>query len=392
MAQPHQERLLTRDFNLAFTANLLQEMSFFLFIHLPRFVTDLGGDEIVVGVLFSVTAVASIVVRPWIGDAMDTRGRKPVILVGGIVNLAAILGYLLVSSIGPWLYVVRIVHGVAIAILFTALFTYGADVVPESRRTQGLALFGISGFIPIALGGLLGDLILARWGFTELFVTAAVFGALVIVISLGLTERATGDGDTTRQGFFKAIALPRLRPVWWFSLIWAFSVTSYFAFIRTYVDAAGFGSVGLFFAVYSGVAILLRIFFGWVPDRYGLKRVLYPATASLVLGFLVLSGATEPAHVAVAGALCGLGHGYIFPILFTFTVTRTPLADRGSSVAFFTALFDVGALVAGPLLGLVIAGQGYSAMFSLAAALLVVGAVVFAIWDRPQVEAVAADS
>lgn len=72
------------------------------------------------------------------------------------------MGYLTVNSIGPWVYVIRIVHGVGLAALFSVFLTIVADVVPKSRRTEGIAILGVSGLLPLSLGGLLGDAVLAR--------------------------------------------------------------------------------------------------------------------------------------------------------------------------------------------------------------------------------------
>jgi MFS family permease len=377
------EPLFTRDFILVSVANLFQGMSFFLFIHLPRFLADMGANEVIIGFLIGVTALASIAIRPLVGRAMDTRGRRPVILAGGTVNLLVSLAYLTVSSIGPWLYLVRIVHGVAEAAMFTSLFTYGADVVPESRRTEGLALFGVSGLLPIALGGLIGDLILINWGFEQLFVASAGFGLAAVLIALALPERAPSLADEPpRRGFFASVALPRLRPIWWIVGMFSFVLAAYFTFLRTFIDETGLGTVGLFFAMYASTAILLRLFLGWLPDRIGQKRVLYPALVILALGFFVLANASTAAEVAVAGILCGTGHGFAFPILFSLAVTRAPVADRGSTVAFFTALFDIGTLVAGPILGFIITTSGYSTMFVFCGATLLGATAIYAGWDR----------
>jgi len=378
-----QDRLLTRDFVLASVANLLQGMSFFLFVHLPRFLADMGADEVLIGLLVGVTALASILIRPLVGRVMDLRGRRPVILIGGAVNLVATLGYLAVTDIEPLLYGVRIIHGIAVASMFTALFTYGADIVPESRRTEGLALFGVSGLLPLALGGVLGDVILSGWGFEQLFVAAAGFGLLSVLMALRLPERApTLDDAGARRGFFRAIATAQMRPIWWLAAMFSFVLTAYFTFLRTFIDETGLGSVGLFFGTYALTAILLRLFLGWVPERLGQKGVLYASMGALTAGLGVMAVANSSAHLAVAGVLCGTGHGYGFPILFSMTVTRATVADRGSSVAFFTALFDIGTLAAGPILGAVIALRGYPTMFVIAAFLLVLATAVFSRWDR----------
>jgi MFS family permease len=374
--------LFTRDFVLVSIANLFQGMSFFLFIHLPRFLADMGADEVMIGLLIGITALASIGIRPIVGRAMDTRGRRPVILAGGTVNLVVTLAYMTISTIGPWLYLVRVIHGVAEAAMFTSLFTYGADVVPESRRTEGLAIFGVSGLLPIALGGLVGDVILLNWGFDLLFFAAAAFGLAALLIALLLPERAPATADQPpRRGFFASVALPDLRPIWWIVGMFSFVLTAYFTFLRTFIDETGVGTVGLFFALYAGTAIVLRLFLGWLPDRIGQRRVLLPALVILAFGFFVLAGASTATEVAIAGVLCGTGHGFAFPILFSMAVTRAPVADRGSVVAFFTALFDIGTLIAGPILGFIITQRGYSTMFVVCGVLLIGATAVYARWD-----------
>ena len=146
-------RLFTRAFVSVFLANTFMELAWSLFLHFPGYLHDLGADEFQIGILVGVAALASIGIRPWIGRAMDLRGRRQVIIAGNILHVAVLALYLTVTALGPWVYIVRILHGLASAMLFTSLFTYAADVVPAARRTQGIAIFGISGLMPIGLGG-----------------------------------------------------------------------------------------------------------------------------------------------------------------------------------------------------------------------------------------------
>lgn len=381
MAAP--DPLLTRSFNIAFAANFLHGLSFFLFIHLPSYLTDLGADEAEIGLIIGVSAVAGIVIRPWLGKTMDTRGRRPIALAGGALNAGVALLYLTVSNLGPWLYVIRILHGFAIGSVFTSLFTYGADVVPIRRRTEGLAMFGVSGLLPIALGGLIGDFVLAGSDFTALFITAAIFGLLGFLMTTPLREVAVllGPG-VAHGGFTKAVTQRVLLPIWAVTAAFAIALAGYFTFLRTFVDETGIGSVGLFFACYAATAIALRLGAAWLPDRVGRKRVLFPAFGALVAGFMVLAAADATIDIAVAGVLCGAGHGYAFPILMGFTVDRAGTAALGSAVAFYTALFDVGTLVGGPALGAIIEAVGYPTMYFSAGVFLASAAVGFAVWDR----------
>jgi MFS family permease len=377
------ERLFTRPFLLVSVANFTSGMSYALFLHFSGYLAELGANDTQIGLIYGATALASIAMRPILGPVMDRHGRRPVIIFGGILNIAFILLYLTVSALGPWVYVVRIGHGVAEAMLFSALFTYAADVIPTSRRSQGIALFGVTGLLPIGVAGIIGDYVLSVAGFRELFLTAAGFAVLTLLFSLPLPERRPelAPGERPR-GFWRIVAQPDLLPIWW--MIGSFStvLTAYFVFIRRYVDDTGFGSVGLFFSMYVAVAILERIFLGWLPDRAGRKRVLYPSIVALIAGFFVLAGAGSWVGVAVAGALCGAGHGFIFPILTTLLVDRAPSTDRGSALSFFTAMLDVGTLIGGPILGAIIDTAGWSAMYVTAGVALGVATIVFARWDR----------
>lgn len=368
----------------AWLANLAQGMAFTMFLHFPGFLKELGAEEVQIGLIVGLTAVASIAVRPSVGRAMDVRGRRPVILFGNFVNVAVLALYLTVNELTAWLYTVRIVHGFAEALLFTALFTYGADQVPPSRRTEGIALFGISGMLPIALGGVLGDFILARWDFDFFFVVVLGFGLLSLVLSLPLTEpETTGATRHESRSFLTSLTQQDLLPLWWITFVFSLALTAYFTFLKTFVIDTGIGSVGLFFSAYAATAIGLRLFAAWLPDRVGPKRVLFPALASMALGFVVLASATGSGAVAVAGVLCGAGHGYAFPIVMGMVVERAAAADRGSAMAIFTGLFDVGALLGGPAFGAMIRFGSYPIMFLAAGAWMLAGGMAYAWWDRP---------
>jgi MFS family permease len=333
-------RLFTRPFVFCGLANLAQGVSFSLFLHVPGFFHRIGASDLEIGLLSGVTGVAAIAARPPIGHVMDTRGRRPVILIGNTLNVLSVGLYAGIEAVGAWLFVVRAIHGLAVAMLFTGLFTYAADCVPAQRRTQGLALFGVTGMLPIALGGLIGS-----------------------------------------RGFRAALSQHDLRPLWWITFVFSIALASVFTFLKRYVDESGLGTVGSFFSAYSAAAIALRVFFGWLPDRVGPMRVLVPALASLATAFGLLALATGPLQVSVAGVMFGIGHGFTFPILFGIVVTRARDADRGSAMGIFTALFDTGVVVGGPVFGAAIALAGFPGMFAAAACVVAGGTLLFLAWE-----------
>jgi len=373
--------LLNSRFVTAWLVSLFGGLAFFLFVHFPRYIEDLGGSEVEIGLIVATTALAAIAIRPLIGKQMDRIGRRPIILLGGVINVVVLLLYLTISSLGPWLYAVRVIHGFAEAMLFASIFTYAADILPAETRTHGLALFGISGMLPIALGGLLGDFVLDRWDFQALFLTSVAFAVIALALSTFLPEVIEPAGRDGGASFLAPLRQRNLLPIWWMTIVFSLALAAYFTFLRTFVDERGIGTVGGFFAAYSATAIFLRLTTGWLPDRIGPKKVLYPALLLFAGGFAVLSGAESGAAVLLAGALCGAGHGYSFPILYSLSFGRAETRNRGSASAIFTGLFDVGALVGGPVFGWLIAAFSYETMFRFAAVWILVGGAIFALWE-----------
>ncbi len=365
---------------LAFAVNFFHGLALHGYLHLPGFLEELGAGETMVGLIFGTMSGAAIVIRPLAGRVMDGSGRRVVILAGGVVHLAACLLYLTVDSIGPWVFFVRGLQGFAVGALFSSLFTYAADIVPPSRRTEGMGAFGVSGMLPMALGGLLGDRVLAGGTYHDLFLVSVGIAVVALVLSLPLREpprHAVGGA-----GFFAALRQPDLMTIWFLGSAFALALAGIFSFLKPFTRAEGIGSVGMFFSYYAGTAVLARLLFGWVPDRFGPTRVLYPSMLAISASMVLLALARSEVGLAAAGVAAGLGHGYAFPILSAIVVERANPADRGSAVSLFTAVFDAGIVIGSPVLGAVAEWRGLRVMYWVAAVVPVIGAVIFAQWER----------
>src|SRR5262249_26054845 len=153
------------------------------------------------------------------------------------------------------------------AMLFASLFAYAADIVPPARRIEGIALFGVSGMLPMGVGGVLGDVLLANQGsFSRLFLCATIFSAAALLLSLPLRDKR-GEGRPPLRGLVAALTQRDLVPLWFAGIVFATALAAHFTFLKTFVMESGAGSVGLFFSTYSIAAIALRLLFGSLPER-----------------------------------------------------------------------------------------------------------------------------
>lgn len=375
--------LFTRPFVLAALANLCMCIAGFLFVHLPGLLQELGAGEAQIGRIMATSALVAVAVGPLLGRVMDERGRRVVIVAGAALFLVAIALYFAVDRISPFLYAVRALEGCAGTMLYASLFTYAADHVPAERRTEGLAIFGASGLLPIALGSALGDAILAHGDYRALFAVSFAFGVAGLVLALPLRD-APGlvARSELRRGVVAAVRQRDLVPVWVAAFAFFFAAGGLFTFFKTFVLLRGIGGVGGFFTAYALVAMSVRFFSGRLLDRMGPARMLAPALGFYAAGLVLLAVADTSGQVLAAGALCGLGHGYTYPILFSLVVSRAGSLERGSAVAFYTAVDASGHFMAGPLLGWLIEGAGYEVGYVAAACTVCAGIALFYVLDR----------
>lgn len=378
------DRLVTPPFVVASVAHFLHALAYYLFLSLPGFLRALGASEVTIGALVGAAAAAAIVGRPPLGRVMDTRGRKVVMLAGGALATAVCASYLLVDRLGPLLVGLRLLHGMAEAMLFASLFAFAADLVPESRRIEGIALFGVSGLIPMALGGLVADWVLRGGDYSRLFVMSAACSGVALVLTAVLRDVPPAEGHLPPRGVMSSVRQADLVPLWIVGLAFATALAGPVTFMKTFVMETGAGSVGGFFAAYGLAAATVRVVGSSLPDRVGPKRVLFPSLVTFMIGLAILAFVRVEggAAVVLGGLFCGTGHGFAFPILLGLVIARARPAERGAALSIFTALFDGGMLVGGPLLGLVIRLAGYPAMYATGLGIALVGVAVFARADR----------
>lgn len=369
------------NFPRLFTAAILQELSFALLVHVPGFFSELGATEGMIGVVYAAGGLISLLFRPLLGRILDLTHRRTVLLVAAVANIAALIALAGADEWGPVLWTLFLVQRTIQIALFTTILTYGADSIPQANRTQGLAIFGLSGLIPIAVGGLLGDVVVAEFGFSGLFLTSATASVLSWLIVWTLPELPV-RGRQPRRSFWAALAQKNMLPLWFATFLFTVGLESMFTFTRTFVEQRDVGTTGLVFAIYGVAAALTRIFGGARYDRIPHRPMVVGAIASYGLG-LMLMGTAEVVPVLVLAALVtGTAHGVAFPILSSEVVNRARIAERGSAMATFTSIFDLATLTGVPIVGFMIDGSGYLGAFVVLGSALVVGALVYRVWDR----------
>ena len=350
-----------------------------MFILFPLFVRAVGGDELVIGLVLGTGLAASVALRPFVGTLLDRVGRRRVLLWSGAANALSFVPFLLVGHVGPLLFALATIHLVIGGALFAGYFTYAADLVPAGRRVEGIAIFGIAGMAPNGLGPALGEVLIARTGWSGFFFVATAFA----LVSFGLTACAREVGPRPHPQAAAAGGLWRdvgrivrhggLGRILVATLLFGAGINAAFYFVAPFTRDLGIPRSAPFFIAYATTTIVLRLFGRRLPDRLGAHPIAIPSFALFATGLAALVLLPLPGALIAAGIACGAGHGSLFPVLNGLTVARTPARLHGVVVSLYTAALDAGAVVGTPLCGAIARAAGYRAMFTTMAIASVAG-------------------
>lgn len=364
--------LLTRSFLLLVVGHFLQGLGFASMLLLPLYLDHLGATRTEVGLAMAVGGIGSLAARPLVAWSLDRVGRKPTLVVG---TLLVVLGMSLLAfarDMGPLVYGVRVVFGVGQGALFTGYFTLAADLVPPARRTEGIALFGISGLLPIGLNAFVAfarlDPSATRWVYPV--AALVVLASLVVLARLPEPPRPDAAADAASEGsVWSALRQPRLFPVWLATALFAAVLGTFMTFVTVLAQRRGLEWPAAVWLPYAFGAVSVRLVGARLPDRVGPHNLIAPAIGVYVAALLVAARATTDAGFLFAGLLGGLAHGSCFPIVASQTVTRAPARWRGSVVALFTGVWQGAEMAAPPLAGALADRAGDETMFASVAVL-----------------------
>ena len=347
---------------------------------LPRYVEGpLNSGNFAVGVTVGAFAITAVMLRPFVGRVSDRRGRKILIIGGGLIVGASIAGYAWAGSLLP-LLLARLVTGVGEAAFYVGAATVINDIAPNERRGEALSYFSLALFGGLAVGPVVGETILEAGGFDWVWIAAATSASIAGIVGFFVGDtRPEGAGETEVRLIHRSALLPGTVLG---TNIWGLATFS--AFIPLYVLQIGMSGSRFVFALNSAIIISIRLFGAKLPDKLGPRRSSQLALWGVAIGFLVMAVWDQPIGLFAGTVFYSIGHALLFPALMTMAINSAPVAERGAVIGTFTSFFDlffgIGAASAGAIASLV----GYNGAFAIAGAVAGAGLLLLGYVRRTQ--------
>ena len=373
-------RLWSKDFILIIVINFLVFLNHLMVLAtFPFYVESLGGSAAVAGLAAAAFSIVAVLFRPIIGWMLDC-GKRRMILVIGLCGMTLMpVGYLVLGVL-YLAFLCRMLHGASLAFSNTSTATIATDIIPHTRFAEGMGMFGLATALATACAPALGLALMERYGYTALFVTAAVStaAALALFSCVKTPIVPVQPKKLSFRGLLDRDALPASVT----ALVFMLTYGALENFTAKFAAEAGLPSGGLFFTIMAAVLLLTRLTAGKVTDRHGESIFAYTCNLAMLLAFLLLGLVPNTVTYLLAAVLAGYGFGGLEPALQSMAVAIAPPERRGSANSTFLCAYDIGIGVGGGIAGSLISAVGYGRMFVIMAAFNVLAVLIYVRFGR----------
>ena len=376
------------------TANFTLFFAFYVLTPLlPLYLSEhFGATKDVIGMVLSGYTVTALLFRPFAGYFVDSFPRKLVLMISFAAFSIFFAGYLAASTLLLFM-LVRTLHGGPFGMLTVANATVAIDVLPSSRRTEGIGYYGLSNNLAMAIAPTIGVFV---YKYTHSF--ELLFWIALVVACIGWMVDSTVDLKSKEIVRNKSkISLDRffLLRGWLLGLnMVAFGFS--FGVLSNYLAIYGkevmgiTGGTGTYFMLCS-IGLILSRLQGSKALRNG--RLTHNAAEGMVVSLVgytifillptlssfLIPHSTFLVSVGYYGSalLIGLGNGHMWPAFQNMTINVAQNNQRGTANSTILISWDIG-MGLGILLGGIIAEMaGYAASFWTVVVINAIGVATF---------------
>jgi predicted MFS family arabinose efflux permease len=352
---------------------------------LPIYLSEtFAADKHIIGLVLSGYTLTALLVRPFSGFIVDSYPRKQVLLICFFIMFVFFAGYLLAGSLLLFA-IVRTLHGAPFGATTVANSTVAIDVLPSSRRAEGIGYYGLSNNIATAISP---SVAIYLYQLTHNF--DLIFTLSMIVAGIGLIINSTVKLEKRELiKDKKVISLDRffLMKAWSQSLTMVCFAFSY-GILSTYIAIYGkeqlgiTSGTGLFFLLMSLGLICSRL----IGNRTLSKgKIVENASIGILIslvGYFIFAAVNNSFGYYSAALIIGLGNGHMFPAFQTMYINLAPHTQRGTANSSLLISWDVGVGLGILIGGVVVEYFGYNASFWVSAVVNLLGVVGFIFFAR----------
>jgi MFS family permease len=335
---------------------------------LPLIVLAIGGSGAIVGIIFLVFSIPSVVLRPFIGRLSDRLGARPVLLLG--TGGIALAGPLYAIPSVAVLVLLRIVHGTAWAALNTGGPSVMASLAPPARRGEAASAFDMMPGLAVLIMPTVSLLLYARFGLAGPILLASLLGAASLAVVVWLIPDGVGARSGTASSGGALLEPSAVLPMV-YQLLMNSVLSLFVVYPPLFAQHAGLpvSDLVLYYPAYGIAFVVARIGAGRIVDRVPRSRVMIVGAALAATALVLAATASTIAILTVAGVIYAIANGATAPATTALVLDRAPAGRVGAAMATYTLGFQFGSGLGAALWGFLIDANGFEAPFVIGAGL-----------------------
>lgn len=390
------DKLFTSSYTCILVANFMIFLGFWTLIPiLPFYLKEYYEcTESQMGLILCCYTVTALCIRPFAGYLLDSFKRKPLYMLAYTLFCICFLGYTLTNTILLFI-IIRALHGMAFGGATVGGNTIVVDIIPASRRGEGLGYYGLTNNIAMSIGPITGLFLLDIISYNEIFLTA--LGMTIIGLTLASFVKCPQKTKVTRQPvsfnrFILSKGIPASITLTLLSIPYG-ATTNYIALYSHELNIET--NSGLFFTLMAIGMGVSRIFSGKYVDKgYACNAIstgfFFVTTAFIILSicpcFLKINLNLCYASFFTVPALLGIGFGTMFPAYNTLYINLAEKNQRATATSTYLTSWDIGIGI-GMLTGGVIAEKfSFDKVYLFGTLLCIISMIYFNIYVKQHYE------
>ncbi len=343
-------------------ANFLYFMGNSLFILFPVYLKNLGAAESYIGFMNGADKIFIIAGAVTIGSIMQGRDSVRLLRLGYAVSIAAFASYTAITE-PSWLVLpIRMVHGIGFSLSMILGTTIIFGSVDLEDAVQAIGIYGVTGAVTNALSPFLGEMLLSHGVPHRLiFILSAVLSAASLALTFLIHPEkgpVQGASPAAARGSLRLLGDPKFFLLSTATLIFGGMFGVIVTYLPNYVRSVTDFRFSWFFITHITVLIIVRFTFLGSMKRLKGGPLIMGCFLTGAASCLLMNAVRFFPLFILTGALYGITHGVLYPVLNTITVTTVDERDRGAANALFTAFFSGGTMVFSFALGRLIDSTG----------------------------------
>ncbi|MGN1386100.1 MAG: MFS transporter [Bacillus sp. (in: firmicutes)] len=372
------EKLWTKEFIIVSIINFILILMFYLLmVTIASYAkTEFDVSTSTAGLVSSIFIIGALLGRLAGGRISGEIGTKKTLWMGLIAFTVTSVLYFAAVNVSL-LLINRLLQGVAVGLASTATGTIIAQILPLTRKGEGIGYFSLSSVLATAIGPFIGILMLKiENGFTWIFAMNVVLAFICIifyaVVKIDVPIMPSRKKEESGGSLLAKFIEPKAIPISMIVLLLGFAYSGIMSFLSFYAEEIDLvAASGYFFLVYAIAIIFSRPFTGKLMDVRGANIVTYPSLMLFAVGMLLFSQASAGWMLLLSAVLIGLGYGNFSSVAQTIAVKVTEPHRLGLATSTFFILLDIGLGIGPFLLGFIIPHTGYRMVFLTMVAVIV---------------------